>query len=360
MGLDYGGKIGVCLKSKAFCPRGIEVTGPSRDDSDNRLVRLTAYEGDGLVAGDGPQSLDLLPDGDAHAGQAERTASAHERQIHLRRAQQEPDRRAGRGVPMPDVLTDRQDRLLAGERLADDAREKSGSCFVWQARADADGGQAQANAVEESLPRIVCEQKLTDRLLGSVAGQGSGEKLVTDLVGKGRAIDRDRGGEDQARLVGAAGQSLLAPDRLEYRVGSTEVDGVAFVEIGLRFARDHRSQQENDVGPRHDKLRRDVGGGDVEGVEGHREGRVRRWLRRDDIDEMRVGDCLASEFSVADQARGQFAPDHARRADNKHLHSNFLLIAATPLFAGWSQSKTVLPSRILRSRSRVVLNIRSE
>ena len=55
-----------------------------------------------------------------------------------------------------------------------------------------------------------------------------------------------------------------------------------------------------------------------------REGRVRRRLRRDDVDEMRVGDRLASEFSVANEARGQLAPDHARRADNEHLHTNCL------------------------------------
>src|SRR5882757_10423654 len=133
MGLDYGRKTGVRLESKAFCPRGIEIAGPSRDDSNDRLVGLAADEGDGLVAGDGPQSLDLLPDGDAHARQAERTASAQEREIELRRAQQELDRRAGRGVPMTNVVADRQDRLLAGERLADDAGEKPRGRFVRQA-----------------------------------------------------------------------------------------------------------------------------------------------------------------------------------------------------------------------------------
>src|ERR1700723_3139959 len=260
MGIDYGGKTGVRLKSKAFCPRWVEITRPSRDDTDDRLIRLAADEGDGLVAGDGAQSLDLLPDRDAHAGQIERAASAQEREVEFGCPQQELDRGSGRGVPVTNVLADRQDRLLACEGLANNAGEESGSRLVGQAGANADRGQAQPNAVEEAAPRIVGEPKLADRLLGSVAGQGSGEKLVADLVGKRRAIDRNRGSKDQTRLVGAAGQSLLAPDRLEYRVGSTEVDGVALVEIGLRFARDHGSQQENDVGPRGDKLRRDVGG----------------------------------------------------------------------------------------------------
>src|ERR1700722_9519545 len=347
MGIDYGGKIGVRLKSKAFCPRRIEIARPSRDDPDDRLIGIAADEGDGLVAGDGAQRLDLLPNGDAHAGQIERAASAQEREIELRRPQEELDRGSRRGVPMTDVLADRKDGFLARQGLADDAGEEPGSRLVGQSGTNADRGQAEANAVEEPAPRIVSEPKLADRLLGSVAGQRSGEKFVADLVGKRRAIDRDRGGEDQARLVGAAGQSLLAPDRLEDRVGSPEVDGVAFVEIRLRFARDHRRQQENDVRPRRDKFGRHVGGGDVEGVEGNREGRIRWRLRRDDVDKMRVRDGFAGEFSVADQARRQLAPDHARRADNKHLHSNFLLIAATPfLFAGWPQSKSVFRSCI--------------
>ena len=90
-----------------------------------------------------------------------------------------------------------------------------------------------------NLPGVsvtVGEQELADRLLRSVAGQWSGKKLVADLVRKRRAIDGDRGGEDQTRLVGAARQRLLAPDRLEQSMSSADIDGVAFIEIRLRFA----------------------------------------------------------------------------------------------------------------------------
>src|ERR1700733_2842429 len=137
---------------------------------------------------------------------------------------------------MANILADRQNRLLAGEGLANDAGEEPGSRLVGQARANADRGQAQADAVEEAPPREVGEQEFADRLLGSIAGQWSGEEFVADLVRKRRAIDRNRGGEDQTRLVGAAGKRLLAPNRLEYRVGSPDIDGVTFVEIRLRFA----------------------------------------------------------------------------------------------------------------------------
>src|ERR1700722_9518652 len=191
MGIDYGGKTGVRLKSKAFCPRRIEIARPSRDDPDDRLIGLAADEGDGLVAGDGAQGLDLLPDGDAHARQIERAASAQEREIELRRPQQELDRGSRRGVPMTDVLADRQDCLLARQRLADDAGKEPGSGLVGQARANADRGQAEPNAIKEAAPRVISEPKLADRLLRSVASQRSGEKLVADLVGKRRAIDRD-------------------------------------------------------------------------------------------------------------------------------------------------------------------------
>src|SRR6516162_4722348 len=44
-------------------------------------------------------------------------------EIHGAGMQEEADRRARRRVPVPHVLGDRQDRLLAGERLAQDVGE---------------------------------------------------------------------------------------------------------------------------------------------------------------------------------------------------------------------------------------------
>ena len=59
-----------------------------------------------------------------------------------------------------------------------------------------------------------------------------------------------------------------------------------------------------------------------------REGRVLKRLRRDNVDEMRVVDRLAREATVAGEARGEFAPDHARRADDEHLHQKLPPFAA--------------------------------
>src|ERR1700722_9520853 len=58
MRIDYGRKIGVGAKSEAFCPRRIEITGPSRHNSDDRLVRLAADKADRLLPSNGAQRLD--------------------------------------------------------------------------------------------------------------------------------------------------------------------------------------------------------------------------------------------------------------------------------------------------------------
>src|ERR1700733_15928405 len=120
MRIDYGRKIGVGAKSEAFCPRRIEIARPAGDDSGDGLVRLAADKGDGLVACNRAQSLDLLADGDAPAGQIERAAGPEERGGEFGRAREELNCGAGRGVPMTDIFADRQNRLLTGQRLADD------------------------------------------------------------------------------------------------------------------------------------------------------------------------------------------------------------------------------------------------
>src|SRR5579872_940855 len=219
IGVDYSRKIGVGAKPEALCPRRVEISRPAGDDFGDRLIGLPTDEGDGLLARDGAQSLDLLADRHADARQSERPAGADEGKIELRSPQQELDRRPGRGVPVADLLVDRQDRLLARKRLADDAGEKAGGRLVGRAGAHADRRQAQADSVEEPAPRVVREQEFADRLLGPVACQRRAEELVADLVRKRGAKYRDRVGEDESRPVSAAGKGLLAPDRLEYRVG---------------------------------------------------------------------------------------------------------------------------------------------
>ena len=89
--------------------------------------------------------------------------------------------RARAGVPVAHALRDGQHRFLAGQRLAQDAGEEARGRLVRLAGPDADGRQADANAVEEAAARIVGEQKLADRLLRAVGGERRVEELVADL-----------------------------------------------------------------------------------------------------------------------------------------------------------------------------------
>ena len=152
--------------------------------------------------------------------------------------------------------------------------------------------------------RIVGEQQVADRLLRTVTRQRRGEELIADRLGERRAEDRDRGGEDEPRAIGAAGEDMLPPDRLEQGLRSAEIDGVALVEIRLRLARHDRSEQENHVRPARGQFRRDIGGGDVAGLADDRKGGL-EGRGRDNIGEMRLVDRLAREATRRAPASGR-------------------------------------------------------
>src|SRR5262249_43305813 len=146
----------------------------------------------------------------------------------------EADRRTRRRVPVPNRLRRWQDRLLAGQRLAQDVGEEAGSRLVGQTGTDADGRQADADAVDEAAAGIVGEQQLVDRLLGAVAQQWRVEELVADRLRERRAEHRNRGGEDETRPIAVADLA----DGVEQHPGAVEIDAVALVEIELGLARD--------------------------------------------------------------------------------------------------------------------------
>src|SRR5579872_6771260 len=163
---------------------------------------------------------------------------------------QESDGRTRRGMPVPHVFRHRQDRLLARERLAQDAGEKSGCRLVGKARADADGGQANADPIHKAAPRIIGKQKFADRLLGAVAQKRRVEKFIADRFGEWRAEYRDRRSEDEARLVAVAGE----PDRIEQHPRAVEIDAIALIEIKLGLARDDRGEMKDHLGAVGDQL----------------------------------------------------------------------------------------------------------
>ena len=202
---------------------------------------------------------------------------------------EEADRRARAGVGMAHAVGDRQHRLLAGQRLADDAGEKAGRRLVGFARPHADGRQANADAVEKAAARIVGEQQFADRLLGAVGGERRQMKIVRYRVGERRAEHRDRRGENHFRLVAAAGGA----DRFQQRAGAVEIDVVALLEIGFRFARHHAGEMEDHVRPACDRLRRGARGGQVAGCKLDGAGEAGGFFRRDHVDQRQPVDWFA-------------------------------------------------------------------
>ena len=173
-----------------------------------------------LVAGGAAERLDLLADRGREAGHAEAAAGAERARwawswrgggSRSRRAGSRASggrsRRPGARPPCP----------ASGSRRM--LEKKPEAALLGSAGADADRGQADADAVEEAAARVVVEQELAHRLLGAVAGQRRGEEFVADRLGEGGAEDGDRGGEDHARAVVG-----LGADRLEEVAGAVEVD----------------------------------------------------------------------------------------------------------------------------------------
>ena len=92
------------------------------------------------------------------------------------------DRRARARMRMQHAFGDRQDRLLAGERLADDAGKETRRRLVRLAGPHADRRQPDADAVEEAASRIIGEQQFADRLLRAVGGERREMKFVGDRI----------------------------------------------------------------------------------------------------------------------------------------------------------------------------------
>src|SRR6266540_6419086 len=157
---------------------------------------------------------------------------------------QKPYGSARRSEPVPHGFRHRQHRFLAVQRLADDAGEKAGRGQVGLARAHADGRQPYADAVEESAAAAVGKQQLADRLLRAVAGERRAEELVADRLRKRRAKHRDGRSEDQARLIAI----LYFSNGFEKAPRAVEIDAVALLEIGFRFAGDDGGEVKDEVG----------------------------------------------------------------------------------------------------------------
>lgn len=158
----------------------------------------------------------------------------------------ETDSGTRRGVPVANAFRHRQNRFLTNQRLAQDIGEEAGSSRIRLAGTNADGRQANADAVEETATAIVGEQQLADRFLRAIAGQRRGVELIRDRIGERRTEDGDRRGEDHSRLV-----TVLAvgnADGVEEITRAIEIDAVALVEIKFGFTGYDGSKMKDHIG----------------------------------------------------------------------------------------------------------------
>src|SRR5215472_12940874 len=106
-------------------PSGVEIAWPSGDDTrDERIALAPDARGD-LVSGHALERGDLFADGCRQTRHGEVSARADRGRVHGPGMNEETDGRTRRGVPVPHLFRHRQDRFLAGKRLAQDAGEKS-------------------------------------------------------------------------------------------------------------------------------------------------------------------------------------------------------------------------------------------
>src|SRR3954471_4391111 len=109
-------------------------------------------------------------------------------------------------------------------------------------------------------------------------------------------------------------------DGFEQVVKGHEIDAVAFLEIGLSFARDDRREMENHVRLTGHQPEAGILARNVERVRVDLAGKSRRMVRRHHIDQRELVDGLAVKASVADEAPGELASDHAGRAGDENVH----------------------------------------
>ncbi len=154
------------------------------------------------------------------------------------------------------------------------------------------------------------------------------KEFIADRFRERRAEYRNRGREDEARLVAAAGK----PDRVEQHPRAIEVDAIALVEIKFRFSRNNGRQMKDHIWTFRDQLFGLAGQCEVAGQDLDRKADFLRLLRRHHVVERHFADGVLAEPAVVDEAINQFAADHAGRAQNQNVQKPTPSLSA--LFAG--------------------------
>src|SRR5262245_6117898 len=306
----------------ARAPR-LDALRPARDNACDEIVVLAADAPRDPLAGDALERRDLLRHRAAHARHRETDARSERVARQRRRVQEEPHRGARAGVRVHDRLGDRQYRLLAGERLANDAGEEARGCLVRLARPHHDGGEADADAIAEAASGVVGEQRLADRFLGAVGGERREMEVVGDRRGKRRPEHRDRGRVDEPGPIAVAGRA----DRLEQCAHAVEIDPIALVEVELGFARDHAGEMEDHVGTETDELlsftrRCQIACKNIEFGNWLSPGFERFSWKAYNVLKRQLSDCLLVEPTIANKPVDELTADHAGRAGDENVHLN--------------------------------------
>ena len=154
--------------------------------------------------------------------------------------------RAGEASATSVCGTDRANRPLAGEGLADDAGQKARRSRVGPAWAHADGHQPDRPPAQESLACVVGQQVLPDNLLRAIAGLRIRQRLIIDDGGQ-----RVLGGvseHGQGAGVNHHRAAVQCPAGSQQRLGSLQIRPYAEIEVGLAFPADRSGEVEDEVG----------------------------------------------------------------------------------------------------------------
>jgi len=84
--------------------------------------------------------------------------------------------------------------------------------------------------------------------LRAVTSQRRGEKIVLDHIGQRRSECGDGRREHNARAVLTSALFVFPDHRIEYLTRAVQIDAVALLEIGLRFAGHNGGQVKDDIG----------------------------------------------------------------------------------------------------------------
>ena len=272
-------------------------------------MRRTRAEAPGFTC---VQRLQEMRDRGADAGRVDAAVEAQVRGVHGGGVEQPVHGAARAAQPGGEGVVHREVGGQAEQRFADDGGEEGAGGAVRAAGADDDGGQADADRIEEAAAGGVRQDQFGRGLLRAVAVGGHLARFVLDhgVLAAGEA--GDRGGEHDAGRLAAE-----ATAGVDHGVGAADVDAPAELVVGLGLGGDDRGQVEDHVGVGRDRV-----GGELDEVAGDGVDRKCRvgLRRRGDVEQRQAGDGCVAQLAVARQSGGDLATQETAAAENGNPH----------------------------------------